>query len=119
MRGDCPGTYSGSGGISNQYAIGGSATGGDINKDGSNSLFQIIYNTSITPNAFSFNSDAGSSFYGKGFSYLPTNSSGTTGATGQVGAGGGSVYYPTVSGSGLVIGGNGGDGMIVITEYLY
>lgn len=104
-------------GCSLETSQGGSASGGDINMIGGEGTWNVIYNSAITPIPYTLRARAGTSFYGQGPSYSIVNSTGQTGASGSNGSGGGSLAYQN-AGPGLVIGGTGGDGMIIITEIL-
>lgn len=96
---------------------GGSASGGDINILGGDAIYSSLSTGAGVFHTFS-TLKAGDSFYGKGPGAKRESSSGVQAQSGEFGSGGGAFSYNSGGGSGLVIGGNGGDGLIIITEYL-
>lgn len=96
--------------------IGGTSSGGDINIDGGTGYFsQPFPSVAIIPVG-----NGGSSYFASGGRPLPAINSSTTvtGISGKFGSGGGGLVFSYGGGESVhMYGGNGGDGLIKITEY--
>lgn len=106
------GGSSGLGGIS--AGAGGTATGGDINVRGGYGLNSSVIGVGVAV----YSGLSGSSMYGQSVITTTGNSLGSSivGITGQYGSGGGGAV--DIGAPAHAIGGSGGDGLIIITEYL-
>lgn len=101
----------------NEGGLGGEASGGDLNVDGTDGAMFYGEFPGAVPVRIIANASAGNSFYGVGAYSIASSTTPVTGVNGSQGAGGGSVVL-VVPTAGQVVGGNGGDGLIIITEYL-
>jgi hypothetical protein len=99
----------------NVGGVGGLATGGDLNIDGFAGESPVNYFPGGLPDEFLGFSGGGRSFYSRGPSvnYALATASGHDGLSGA-GGGGAIIQHPT----GQALGGNGGNGLIIITEYI-
>lgn len=98
-----------------QGGAGGIATGGDLNVNGINSLYFFNYFPNSASYKFYAYGFSGASFYG---TYGSTQFSETeaAGLNGRDGSGGGAVVVKSATDRALAS--NGGDGLIIFTEYL-
>ena len=101
----------------NEGGLGGTASGGDLNVDGTDGSVFYGKFPGATPVSIIANGVAGNSFYGVGAYAISSNVTPVTAVSGAQGAGGGLVVLATAS-PGQIVGGNGGDGLIIVTEYL-
>lgn len=101
----------------NEGGFGGIGTGGDINiKGGWGFTFYNTWVGSPVPNT-SFGWSGGTFYSSSHYGLRDTSQPSVTCEAGIWGAGGG-CYALDNGGPGLIIGGSGGDGIIIITEYL-
>lgn len=102
----------------NNGGLGGLATGGDINKEGGAGQLEF-YTIPGGTSTLIYHGYAGSSFYGEGPYCIASNipSPAPIGTAGSNGSGGGGISLESVAAT-HIISGNGGDGLIIITEYL-
>lgn len=101
----------------NEGGYGGVATGGDINdKGGWGFTFYNYWAGSPVPDT-SYGWSGGSFYSASKYGLRDTASASVTCEAGIWGAGGG-CYALNNGGPGLIIGGSGGDGVIIITEYI-
>jgi hypothetical protein len=97
--------------IYNAAGIGGSATGGDFNMRGENGYYGA--STGNTPDMEALGGAGANSVYGAGGIYS-INAAGSNAYADGYGSGGGGAGATTTD----LAGGNGGDGIIIITEFI-
>ncbi len=97
---------------SNMGGAGGAATGGDINMNGGKAIFTYVDGAG-SPAPVAGGGLGGRSFYGLGPTSVRPDQD--TGFDGDNGSGGGDGATPWPS---QLYGGNGGNGLIIITEYI-